>query len=176
MNLEEITTVVSALAVVVALTGIYFQMRERARSRSFDFAWRIHQEFRTGTHIRQMRARAAEAFLNEEKISPAIPEVFDYFETIATLEDSRVIKTEIVVRLFGHWIIQWWLLGKDYIFKQRVNIQYPTMWNGFEKLAVKCMERQERRQGEEYLSFIKNPEVQKQFLVKEIKQADSSIK
>src|SRR4051794_33785726 len=104
--------VIAALAAVIAalaaVVGLWWQSKLTRFSVNLDNMMRLDAEGWNSDHMRKIRRKVAENYLNTKHIDDNIGEVLDFFQGLGLYLRRGALDTEMVWSNFEYWAIKYW--------------------------------------------------------------------
>ena len=115
---QAVLAYATALIAVSAVVGLLLQSRQRQRTQSDDFLWRLAQAWDS----REMRSRRSVVATGFDRGSPSIADataLFNYLELVAYFVRSGTVDAVGAWTILGDFAIGYWVAGKEIVATQR---------------------------------------------------------
>ena len=152
-DIETLSIVVAAVAVVVGVIYSSLQLREQTRSRHTDLVMRLYDrfssnEFQDAWHkVRTSDVKKHnDAFDYPKELFSAMNQVCLFFEGVGILLMRRITDTRMVEDLFGGTIIRAWESLESAVVGARQQVNDPEIYYYFEYLYNEMKKREQKLQ------------------------------
>jgi hypothetical protein len=153
-DIETLSIVIAAVAVVAGVIYSSLQLREQTRSRHTDLVMRLYDrfssnEFQVAWHkVRTSDIKKYSDVLDHPKeLFSAINQVCLFFEGVGILLRRRITDTRMVEDLFGGTIIRAWESLKATVVAARQQTNDPEVYYYFEYLYNEMQKREQKLQS-----------------------------
>jgi hypothetical protein len=138
------TTSFTAIALLVSVTSLTYQMFHSSLVQSADLLMRFEHDFFGSEKIAQ-RSLAARNLLVTPDDFLEMEDILDFFETVAMFTRKRALDTYMVWHTFDYWIERYYAVARPYIEeRQRKD---PGVWEDLVWLVAKVQKLQAKRQN-----------------------------
>ena len=155
----------SATGIIVALSGLLWQVRRARFNQSVDLLFRLEADF-FGPAKRAQRVKAATDLL-AGRFLEAEP-ILDFFETMALLQRRGALDQELIQHTFFFWIDRYFEASKD-IIRERQSFN-PLTWKDLSVFIKRLRASQNVRLGAQAYK-VPGPEQIHNFLLEELTES-----
>lgn len=163
MDLATLAALISGIASLLAVIGLWVELRRSRVALMTETALRLEERFYSPEMI-ATRQIAAKKLIDGDPYNHELSEVLDFHATMTSLLKRRAIDRQLVLDLQEYWMIRYYLVSQPYITEAR---KYdPDSWVSLGELVDKLLSKSNDNL---------NPEALQLFLYEEARLDQSQI-
>jgi hypothetical protein len=136
MDLATLAALISGIASLLAVIGLWVELRRSRVALMTETALRLEERFYSPEMI-ATRQSAARKLIDGDAFNHELSEVLDFHATMTSLLKRRAIDRQLVLDLQEYWMIRYYLVSQPYILEAR---KYdPDSWVSLGELVDKLM-------------------------------------